>query len=211
MKQKQRTSRQRESHPYREHPGNVCGLVLTATLAFALAMGCDGSGAVLIPQTVSPVDVVVDSPLPYNPDRPNAPLCADIGEPGTNVHQALFDALNAYRIENDLAPLVYSTTLETAADAMVADLYERNFFSHTNPDGDGPGDRALDAGFCHQYVGENIAAGQDTVSQVMQAWKDSPSHNLNMLEPDYVYVGMGYYTDPTGRRYWAQEFAYDLP
>ena len=72
----------------------------------------------------------------------------------------------------------------------------------TLPDG-----RAADIGI----VGENIAAGQTNVPAVMEAWKNSPDHNENMLEPDYSYVGMGYFVDPTGRQYWGQEFAYDVP
>ena len=73
------------------------------------------------------------------------------------------------------------------------------------------GQRALDADFCSKYVGENIAEGQTSVDAVMLAWKNSPHHNENMLHEDYVYVGMGHYVDPTGRQYWAQEFALDVP
>jgi uncharacterized protein YkwD len=93
----------------------------------------------------------------------------------------------------------------------VRDLYERSFFAHVNPDGQDPGLRALDADFCHKYVGENIAAGQTSVSAVMTAWKNSPDHNENMLLAEYVYVGMGHFTDPSGRQYWGQEFAFSLP
>jgi uncharacterized protein YkwD len=141
----------------------------------------------------------------------DAPSCADVGTPATLTHKAVFDALNYYRIENGLQPLVYSKALEAAGDAHVRDLYVRDFFDHVNPDGQGPPDRALEAGFCHQYVGENIAAGQRSVARVMEAWKESPPHDANMLEPDFVYVGIGHYTSPTGREYWAQEFAFDYP
>jgi uncharacterized protein YkwD len=143
-------------------------------------------------------------------DTPVLP-CVNNGQARTTTHTQLFAELNQYRASLGLKPLVYSKTLETAADAQVQDLYDRGFFAHINPDGEDPGMRAIRAGFCHKYVGENIAAGQVTVLQVMQAWKDSPSHNLNMIDPDYAYVGIGFYTDPTGRRYWAQEFAFDLP
>ncbi len=140
-----------------------------------------------------------------------APACAQFGQPASDVHLSMLQALNDYRAENGLKPLVYSKRLEAAANGHVQDLYLRKFFDHLNPDGKNPGQRALDAGFCHRYVGENIAAGQVTVQAVMQAWKNSPGHNANMLEPDYVYVGMGFFIDPTGRPYWGQEFAYDVP
>lgn len=140
-----------------------------------------------------------------------APICAQISVPADAVRQQMFDALNNYRIANGLRPLLYSKRLEAAADAHVADLANRSFFDHINPDGQNPGDRARAAGFCHEYVGENIAAGQTSVAAVQLAWQNSPSHNENMLEPDYRYVGMGHYVDANGRQYWAQEFAFELP
>lgn len=139
------------------------------------------------------------------------PACAQFGQPASTTHRAMFDAINAYRAENGLKPLIYSKTLEAAADLHVQDLWQRRFFEHVNPDGQNPGDRAAAEGFCHRYVGENIAAGQLTVQAVMEAWKNSPGHNANMLEPEYTYVGMGHFIDPTGRPYWGQEFAYDVP
>ena len=71
-------------------------------------------------------------------------------------------------------------------------MSERDYFAHITPEGLKPGDRAMENGFCHEYVGENLAAGQRTVKAVMQAWDRSPSHQLNMLEAKYVYVGMGH-------------------
>ncbi|MBN1341615.1 MAG: CAP domain-containing protein [Phycisphaerae bacterium] len=141
--------------------------------------------------------------------------CLGAGSPSTAIHQALFDALNLYRMQNGLSPLKYSTTLEKAADDNARDQYQRHFFDHINPDGDGPDDRAVDAGFCHPYVGENIAYGQNvlaTVTEVMEGWKASPTHNASMLEPDFEYVGMGYYHVTVGLDnlyYWAQLLAFD--
>ena len=152
-----------------------------------------------------------DQPAITEPAGRSAPPCVALGEPSSAIHQAMFESLNQYRRENGLPPLIYSTRLEAAAESHLRDLWQRNFFSHTNPDGKGPGARAVAAGFCHQYVGENLAAGQTTVENAMQAWKNSPGHNANMLEPLYVYVGVSYSIDPSGRRYWAQEFAYELP
>lgn len=142
---------------------------------------------------------------------PGLPVCIESGEPASETHQAMFEALNAYRIENGLNPLIYSKRLEAAADTYAADLWQRGFFAHINPEGENPGDRAMTIGFCHEYVGENLAAGQNTVDRAMAAWIASPTHNDNMLLERYVYVGMGVSVDANGRRYWVQEFAYDVP
>lgn len=140
-----------------------------------------------------------------------APTCVQFGEPASTVHVQMFQELNAYRAQNGLKPLLYSKRLETAANAHAKDMYDRNFFAHLNPDGKNPGDRALDARFCHKYVGENLAAGQPNADAAMLAWENSPPHNENMLDADYVYAGMGYYIAPTGRQYWVQEMALDVP
>ena len=137
--------------------------------------------------------------------------CIAADEPVTEVHQAMVDALNAYRLQNGLKPLRYSKRLEAAANAHVRDLWERSFFAHVNPDGLTPGDRALEAGFCHEYVGENLAAGQPTVQRATEAWIESPPHNDNLLEPNFAYAGMGHFVAPTGRQFWGQLFAFDLP
>lgn len=182
-----------------------------AVLLIAAVGGCGPQGTALPPLTPT-ANTQVQDPFPTDLlDARAGPTCARIGRPKSSVHQEMFEALNTYRIANGLQPLYYSQALEKAADDQAQDLWVRGFFSHTNPSGEGPGDRALSAGFCHQYVGENIAAGYATVPQVMDAWKASPGHNANMLDPDFVYVGMGYSFDARGRKYWAQEFAFNLP
>ena len=188
-------------------PRRLIALALLGVIA-----GCGGSSGPL-PTGIMPA-VSTDLTASGRADQfdsADAPPCARIEEPKTPTHLAMYQELNRYRAENGLQPLLYSQTLEAAADSHVEDLWVRDFFSHTNPDGEDPGDRAYRAGFCHWYVGENIAAGQMSVQHVMQAWKDSPHHDVNMLEPEYVYVGMGFSTDTFGRRYWGQAFAYDLP
>jgi uncharacterized protein YkwD len=133
--------------------------------------------------------------------------CEPTTTPRTTTHQAMLEALNNYRVANGLSELLYSPTLEAAADAHAEDMFVRSFFDHTNPDGDGPLDRAIAAGFCSpRYVGENIAFRQWTVTQVQQEWQDSPGHDANMLTAEYVFVGMGYYRDVFGQKYWVQLF-----
>jgi uncharacterized protein YkwD len=176
------------------------------------ALGCpsaapDNSGVTPGPSIESSLGLTQQDVLSSTP----APICAQAGVPADTIRQQMFEALNNYRAANGLRPLIYSKRLEAAADAHVADLATRAFFDHINPDGEDPGDRAREAGFCHEYVGENIAAGQTSVAAVQIAWQNSPSHNENMLEPDYRYVGMGHYVDSNGRQYWAQEFAFELP
>ncbi len=191
--------------------GLLIGAALTAGCTGWPATGLFGEDLA----TLNNADLAADlsgSSSPNTDVRPvGEPSCLGTALPSDSVHAAMFEALNRYRRENGLSPLIYSGKLEQLADAHARDLWERSFFDHINPDGLGPGDRALQAGFCHEYVGENIAAGQTSVESVMRAWKNSPSHDRNMLLSQYVYVGMGFSRDPNGRLYWAQEFAFDVP
>jgi len=50
-------------------------------------------------------------------------------------------------------------------------------------------------------LGENLAKGQLTVKEVMQDWKNSPSHRTNMLRPEFEEIGIGLYEDV-----WVQQF-----
>jgi uncharacterized protein YkwD len=141
------------------------------------------------------------------PDSTAFDTCDAIGVPADATLEAMYDELNRYRLENGLGVLTYSRTLEAAANEHARDMYERGFFDHVNPDGEGPAERALRAGFCHPWVGENVAEGFLTPASAQAAWEASPEHNTNMLDPRYDLVGMGHYVAPTGLHYWVQVFA----
>ncbi len=189
--------------------------ILSVTALLAALAGCGFSANDVLPDVPAPATNVAGADSAVAELDAGSPIPADdclaLSEPSDETHKAVFEALNAFRVANGLPPLAYSARLQMAADAHVKDLYDRDFFAHINPDGENPGQRAVRLGFCHEYVGENIAAGQKTVEAAQTAWENSPSHRENMLQPDYKYVGVGVYKDPTGRMYWAQEMAFRLP
>ncbi|MCB9849162.1 MAG: CAP domain-containing protein [Phycisphaerales bacterium] len=137
----------------------------------------------------------------------NARACVHLGAPRTNEHYQMLVLLNDYRAANGLNRLSYSKTLEQAADQYANRLFREGFFDHVAPDGTGPADRAIAAGFCDRYVGENLAYGLNQVTsagQAMQGFKDSPHHNENMLREQWDYVGIGYLevSGFQGTEYW---------
>lgn len=133
--------------------------------------------------------------------------CEPVASPSRAIREEMYDALNRYRLQNERSALAYSGTLEAAADAHARDMYQRGFFDHDNPDGDGPLERVQAAGFCElSWVGENIAMGPTSVTEVQNAWANSPEHDYVMLHEQYTFVGMGYYISPGGTRYWVQDF-----
>lgn len=94
---------------------------------------------------------------------------------------AATDALNAYRAENGRAPLAYSMTLQSAAEAHAQDMAARGFFDHRGSDGSDVGARVSRQGYGWCFVAENIAKGQPSLADVMQAWAGSQGHRRNML------------------------------
>ena len=58
------------------------------------------------------------------------------------------------------------------------------------------------------FVGENIAAGQETAKAVMDAWKSSPEHDRNMRNKNFTEIGIGRAYDKSSKYgwYWTTTF-----
>ena len=107
------------------------------------------------------------------------------------LETSLLCLTNSYRAEMGLAPVGLDTRLGAASRAHSEDMVARNYFEHTNPEGAGPDERAAAAGYPGE-VGENIAySSVGTIRVLFEAWRDSPGHEQNMLDPSYRAVGIG--------------------
>lgn len=98
--------------------------------------------------------------------------------------------LNTLRAEQGLPGLTHNETLDRAAQAHANDMADRGYFNHQSPEGAGPGDRATAAGYPWCLIAENIAKGQTSQTEVMQAWANSPPHRTNMLRPGIREYGL---------------------
>lgn len=105
-------------------------------------------------------------------------------------------------------PLAWSATLATAAEEHARSMANNNYFDHKDRDGRMPGDRAELAGYSGGQVGENIAAGQDTVRKVVDGWVSSAGHCANLMNPQYRELGAAYAVDPKSDPgiYWTAMF-----
>lgn len=116
---------------------------------------------------------------------------------------AILDSLNSYRRSQNRSELVMDEDLFDAAMQRAAET--AIFYSHTRPDGSSCF-TIFPSKFDHGYKGENIAVGQSSAAEVMNAWKGSPGHNQNMLSTDFDTVGIGAFVDSNGLCYWVQTF-----
>ena len=106
-------------------------------------------------------------------------------------------------------PLSWSCKLEDAARAHSEDMAELEFFSHTGPEGVQTGERVDDRSYSWSAVGENIAAGQSSVDQVVDGWLSSPGHCANIMSAEFTEMGAARIEAP-GSQYspfWTQVFA----
>src|SRR5690606_11328115 len=105
-------------------------------------------------------------------------------------------------------PVAPHPALRSSARGHSQDMANRGYFDHKTPEGVGPMQRAQNAGYGGGFVGENIAAGHRTPAEVVQGWMDSPGHCVNMMEPRYRFLGVGYLLRQGDRfgHYWTQNF-----
>lgn len=105
-------------------------------------------------------------------------------------------------------PLTWNAILATAAETQSRSMANNNYFDHKDRDGRTPGDRAELAGYDFQQIGENIAAGQDTVRKVVDGWLTSPGHCANVMNPQFRDMGAAYAVDPKSDAgiYWTVMF-----
>uniref|UniRef100_UPI000AE7F44C CAP domain-containing protein n=1 Tax=Peterkaempfera griseoplana TaxID=66896 RepID=UPI000AE7F44C len=122
------------------------------------------------------------------------------------VRAAVLTLVNQERAKAGCGPLVADPALAELAGDFSDDMAARGFFDHTDPDGKSPWDRATAAGIGY-LGGENIARGQQTPAEVMDAWMNSPGHRANILNCDYKKLGVGVH-EGTGGPWWTQDFGF---
>lgn len=127
--------------------------------------------------------------------------------------QALLAQVNAARAKPRLCgrqpfaatrPLAWSSALGAAALRHSRAMAEGDYFSHSDPDGTTPYQRARAAGYGGRQVGENIAAGQGSPAAAMAGWLASPGHCANLMNPLFTQMGAGYTAAPEAEAgiYW---------
>jgi uncharacterized protein YkwD len=155
-------------------------------------------------------------PFPWSPPA-QPPAVGSWPAAWTAFEDAVLDETNGWRARGAVcggqplspaAALAPHPQLRHAARGHSSDMARRNYFEHRSPEGTSPMQRAEAAGYRGGFVGENIAAGQRTPREVVQAWIDSPGHCLNVMDPRYRFLGVGFVHEDgdTYRDYWTQNF-----
>lgn len=169
----------------------------------------------ILPNNTAPAGVYDLTVEAYSPNYQNAVT--------SNIYRAVVFAgldtwrnqllaeVNADRAANGLGALTLDPLLNTAAQFHGQDMADKRFFSHYSLDGWSPWRRMGYYGISYLTAGENIAVGQDSPTEVEDAWMNSPGHKANILNSSFQKLGLGIVPCEPGDMYapgwyWVQAF-----
>jgi uncharacterized protein YkwD len=135
---------------------------------------------------------------PCNPSTADTAIDAE--------ESAMLSGINSYRQQHGLNPLTYSYELRSAAPWMGRDMAGHNFMpqdaNHTDSLGRSMTTRLYDCNFSASPEYENIAYGYPDAARTLTQWKNSPTHNANLLNVASVVAGIARAQSASGQWYW---------
>lgn len=159
-------------------------------LLLVLLTGCNLLFSQLPPQVTTPQDTIANMVALTNAARATPRTCGNRHYPAA-------------------PPLQWNDKLATAAQRHSQDMATRNFFSHENPEGQGPAARITAAGYAWSTYGENIALGHSNYAAALASWLQSKGHCQNIMRADLkeFAVAKASSSASSHRTYWTQVFA----
>lgn len=117
--------------------------------------------------------------------------------------QQIFDLANAFRVQNNLTPFVFSKDAATVAYKRSEDMALNNYFDHVSPTGTTAAHVFKSIGLTPSLVSENISAGYINAFDAHNGWVNSKGHRENMLR-NIKYLGAGVYFGGSYNVYYTQ-------
>lgn len=156
-------------------------------------------------KTQTGVQELIDAnPQLANPDQINIGQKINIPtNEQASVEQEVVKLVNAERAKAGLPALKEDWELSRVAKYKSQDMHDKNYFDHTSPTYGSPFAMMKKFGITYKAAGENIAKGQKSASEVVNAWMNSEGHRANILNKSYTHIGVGFVKDGN---YWSQMF-----
>lgn len=195
-------------------------LIATAAAVLALAIFASGAFAsvvhkvvpgetmwkIAVKYNVGLSEIVKANSAVKNPSLiyPGQELIIPTVDKGTaSFEEQVIKLTNSKRAENGLPPLKANWELSRVARYKSDDMAAKKYFSHTSPTYGDPGKMIKNFGISYRTMGENIAMGQRTPQEVVNAWMNSPGHRANILNKAFTEIGVGF---SQNGYYWTQMF-----
>ena len=102
----------------------------------------------------------------------------------------LIELTNTERLLVGLPPLTKNKMLTAAAIMKAKDIADKQYWSHTSPDGLGPYYWFRFIGYDYEEAGENLAEGFEKPEHIHVSWMASETHKKNILEPKFTEIGI---------------------
>lgn len=155
-----------------------------------------------VPTTNAPAPPATSNPPSTPPPGPPSQKPTTQNDP--RLAAQVFQLVNAAREDYGCDDLQEDPHLDAAAIAHSDDMSNNNYFSHSGP-GSTTFDKRIRSYGYDSPGGENIAEGQTSARQVFNAWMSDSGHRDNILNCQFVAMGVG--VDTQGW-YWTQDFGY---
>ncbi len=191
-------------------------MVAALTLAIALPISTSAASStytvvkgdtlwkIAVKNQVGLSELIALNPNLENPDLiyPGQKIVIAVNEQAS-VEEEVVRLVNVERSKQGLSPLKTDWELARVAKYKSQDMHDRKYFSHTSPTYGSPFEMMKNFGISYKAAGENIAKGQKSAAQVVQAWMNSEGHRANIMSTKYTHIGVGYVADG---HYWTQMF-----
>ncbi|HEY7459948.1 MAG TPA: CAP domain-containing protein [Xanthobacteraceae bacterium] len=142
----------------------------------------------LITSLVLAVAVPLTACSTYELDKTSPPFYESLARPGAEVNvAAAASMLSDYRRANGLPPLEPEPALLEIARDQARRMAAADRVTH-DPGGRGFAQRI--GSYQAARAAENVGAGYHTLAEAFSGWRDSPSHNKNMLLPGATRFGI---------------------
>lgn len=105
--------------------------------------------------------------------------------------QKIIVLTNNIRSELNIPTLQENQVLNQAALNKAQDMLVNQYFAHVSPDNRALRHWLYDLKYNFKFAGENLAIGFSDASDVIAAWKESPTHYSNIIDPDFTEIGVG--------------------
>jgi len=103
----------------------------------------------------------------------------------------LVDLANGSRIDANAGNLAVNPLLVVSAQMKAEDMAKNGYFAHDSPAGISPWFWFNKSGYKFLYAGENLAVHFVDSEDVHRAWMASQTHRANILNPNFIEIGIG--------------------
>ena len=111
----------------------------------------------------------------------------------SGLRAEIFEMTNAFRAENGLNTLSYNDDLQAAANTRAQESAVQ--FNHVRPDGS---EAHTVVTVDYHVTGENLIQAENSIVSadiLMETWKNSGTHRMNLLHPSYTSMAVGVYQE----------------